>query len=99
MLADTCTTPTFTNPQDTLGKIKGGLYTPQPVHYYHSVTHVRPPSRVSPPTFSAKVLAQVFLSHVKVPQPWPFYQNDLRRNSYTVKFKVPTATQERSQRP
>jgi len=27
-LADTCTTPTFTNPQDTQGKIKGGSYTP-----------------------------------------------------------------------
>ena len=35
------------------------------VRYYRSVPHIRPPSRISPPpTFSAKVLAQVFLSRV-----------------------------------
>jgi len=37
----------------------------------------------------------IFISRIG-PQPWPFYQNDFRRNSYTVEFQVPVATQERS---
>jgi len=32
------------------------------VGMYRSVPHIRPHSRISPPTFSVEVLAQVFLS-------------------------------------
>ena len=50
------------------------------VRVYRSVPHIRPPSRISPPyVFSQSSCTGIF--------------NDLRRNSYTVKFKVPVATQ------
>jgi len=47
------------------------------------------PPRISPPyIFSQSSCTVIFISRIG-PQPWPFYQNDLRRISYTVKFKVP----------